>query len=176
MATGAFLSAKSEQEYYRKEWERETWEVEHFPEGERAELEHIYRQRGYTQDEAQQLVAIQSRDKERWVRAMMVDELGMLEETGSPLINGLVTFSAFVLAGAVPLLIYLLGLVIFVPAQAAFPVSILLSGLALFGLGAAKVLVTRLNPLRSGFEMLLVGGLAAVVAYVVGALLKGIGG
>jgi VIT1/CCC1 family predicted Fe2+/Mn2+ transporter len=60
--------------------------------------------------------------------------------------------------------------------ESAFPVSIALSGLALFGLGAAKVLVTRLNALRSGLEMLLVGGLAATVAYIVGALLQGLGG
>lgn len=176
MATGAYLSAKSEQEYYRKEWERENWEVEHFPEGEREEMHEVYRQRGYTDDEARQLVDIQSRDRERWVRAMMVDELGMLEEKGNPLVNGLVTLAAFVIAGSVPMLIYLLGLVVAIPAQAAFPISIFLSGLALFGLGAAKVLVTRLNPLRSGMEMLVVGGLAAVVAYVVGALLKGIDG
>jgi len=83
---------------------------------------------------------------------------------------------AFIVAGAVPLLIYLIGLVIAVPPAAAFPISVVLSGLALFGLGAAKVLVTHQNPLRSGVEMLLVGGLAAVVAYVVGALLKGLGG
>jgi hypothetical protein len=38
MATGSYLSTKSEQEYYRKEWQREAWEVEHFPDGERAEL------------------------------------------------------------------------------------------------------------------------------------------
>jgi VIT1/CCC1 family predicted Fe2+/Mn2+ transporter len=50
-----------------------------------------------------------------------------------------------------------------------------MSGFALFGLGAAKSLVTRLNPIRSGIEMLVVGGLAAAVAYLVGALLKGIG-
>ena len=48
--------------------------------------------------------------------------------------------------------------------------------LALFGLGAAKVLVTGLNFLRSGLKILLVGGLAAGVAYGVGALLSGIGG
>jgi VIT1/CCC1 family predicted Fe2+/Mn2+ transporter len=51
----------------------------------------------------------------------------------------------------------------------------MLSGLALFGLGAAKVLVTGQRTLRSGTEMLLVGGLAAGVAYVVGALLRGLG-
>ena len=176
MATGAYLSTKSEQEYYRKEWEREAWEVEHFPDGERAELYEVYHKRGYTEDEARQLVDIQSREPGRWVKAMMLDELGMMEDEVNPFINGLVTFGAFVVAGAVPLLIYLLGLAFPVPTQVAFPVAIALSGLALFGLGAAKVLVTKLNPIRSGFEMLIVGGLAAGVAYVVGALLKGIGG
>ena len=76
------------------------------------------------------------------------------------------------------MLVYLLGLLVPVPSpsQVAFPRrASALSGLALFGLGAAKVLVTRLNPIRSGLEMLVVG-LAAGVAYLVGALLKGIGG
>jgi len=176
MATGAYLSSKSEHEYYRKEWEREAWEVEHFPGGERAELQEVYIQNGYTEDEARQLVEIQSRVPKRWVKAMMLDELGMMEDESNPLINGLVTFGSFVIAGAVPLIIYLLGLAFPISAQAAFPISIALSALALFGLGASKVLVTKLNPIRSGLEMLIVGGLAAGVAYLVGALLKGIGG
>jgi VIT1/CCC1 family predicted Fe2+/Mn2+ transporter len=46
----------------------------------------------------------------------------------------------------------------------------------LFALGAAKYFVTRRNPFFSGLEMLVVGGFAAGVAYLVGALLKGIGG
>ena len=176
MATGAYLSTKSEQEYYRKEWEREAWEVEHFPEGERAELQEVYLERGYTEDEARQLVDIQSREPKRWVKAMMLDELGMMEDEGKPLVNGLVTFTSFVIAGSLPLLIYLLGLAFPISPDAAFPISIVLSALALFGLGAAKVMVTKLNPIRSGLEMLVVGGLAAGVAYAVGALLKGIGG
>ena len=45
----------------------------------------------------------------------------------------------------------------------------------LFALGAAKVRLTGLNPWRSGTEMLLVGGLAAAVAYGVGALLNRLG-
>jgi vacuolar iron transporter family protein len=176
MATGAYLSTKSEHEYYRKEWEREAYEVEHFPDGERAELQEVYVSRGYTDEEARQLVDIQSRQPDRWVKAMMIDELGMMEDESNPLINGLVTFGSFVIAGAVPLIVYLLGLAFPISPDMAFPISIASSGLALFALGAAKVMVTKLNPIRSGLEMLIVGGLAAGVAYVVGALLKGIGG
>ena len=176
MATGAFLSAKSEQEVYDREYQRESWEVEHFPEGERAELVALYKARGYPETDAEALAAIQVRDKTRWVQAMMVDELGLLPDDKRPIHSALATFLAFIVAGSVPLLVYLLGLIAPVASETAFPISLLLSGLALFGLGAAKVLVTKLNPIRSGLEMLLVGGLAAGVAYVVGWLLKGVGG
>src|SRR5829696_1306506 len=43
MATGAYLSAKSERESYNRERERERWEIEHVPEGEKAELRALYR-------------------------------------------------------------------------------------------------------------------------------------
>lgn len=176
MAVGAYLSTKSEQEYYAREEEREAWEVDHFPEGEKSELYELYLEQGYSEEDAHSLVEIKSKDKQLWVKAMMLEELGMLEDTSSPLRNGVATLLSFIIAGSVPLLIYLLDLLIPVPAGISFPTSLVLSGLALFGLGAAKVLVTQNNPWRSGLEMLLVGGLAAGVAYIVGALLKGIGG
>lgn len=175
MATGAYLSTKSEQEYYEQERRRETWEVDHFPEGERTELYELYRARGYPDEDAAQLVAIQSRDKTRWVDAMMLEELEMLRDESNPLMSAAATLAAFIVAGSVPLLIYLLGLAVPVPSSLSFPISLALSGLALFGLGAAKVLVTGQKPLRNGVEMLLVGGLAAAVAYVVGMLLRGLG-
>ncbi len=176
MATGAYLSSKSETEYYQREKEREAWEVDHFPDGEKAELEEVYLARGYAPDEAQGIVAIQTRDRDRWVKAMMIDELGLMPDERKPLHSALATFIAFVLTGSVPLSVYLLGLLVAVSPQVQFPVSMALSAAALFGLGAAKVFVTERNFVRSGLEMLVVGGLAAVVAYVVGALLKGIGG
>lgn len=175
MATGAYLSSKSEQEYYHREVERETWEVIHFPEGEREELYQIYLHQGYPEEDARRLMEIKSRDPQRWVKAMMVEELGLLPDERNPLLNALATFVSFVTAGSVPLLVYLLGLFFPIPAAVSFPISLALSGAALFGLGAAKVLVTERNAFRSGLEMLLVGGLAAGVAYAVGALLKGIG-
>ncbi len=176
MAVGAFLSSKSEKELYDKEYERELWEIEHFPDGERQELVEVYEQKGYTEEEAEQLVNIHTTNKERWVNAMMVDELGMQKDESNPLLNALATFMAFLVAGALPLVIYLVGLVTPITPEAAFPISLALSGLGLFGLGASKVFFTRQNPWRSGLEMLVVGGLAAAVAYVVGVLLKGIGG
>ncbi len=176
MAVGAFLSAKSEQEFYARERQREAWEVEHFPDGERAELFHLYQNQGYSEEDARQMVAIKSAEPKRWVDAMMLEELGMLKDERSPQRAALATLISFIVAGSVPMLVYLLGLLVPVSSQAAFPIAIGLSGLALFGLGAAKVLVTERSAWKSGLEMLLVGGLAASVAYLVGVLLKGIGG
>jgi VIT1/CCC1 family predicted Fe2+/Mn2+ transporter len=175
MAIGAYLSLRSEQEYYEREKQREAWEVEHFPEGERTELYEMYRQQGYSETDARQIVEIQSREPKRWVDAMMVTELGLLADDRRPIVGALATFTAFVVAGAVPLLVYLFGLVTPVPDTIRFPVSLALSGVALFALGSAKVMVTERNMWRSGLEMLLVGGLAAGVAYLVGYLLRGLG-
>jgi VIT1/CCC1 family predicted Fe2+/Mn2+ transporter len=172
MATGAYLSNKSEQEYYDREWERERWEVDHFPEGERAELYQVYLQRGYDEDDARALVDIQSRNPDRWVEAMMFDELGLVKDTRRPLRSGLATLLSFIVAGSVPLAIFVIGLFVPVPSSRTFPISLALSALALFLLGAAKVRVTGRSLLRSGMETLLIGGLAALVAYAVGSLLR----
>ena len=79
--------------------------------------------------------------------------------------HGLATIVGFVVAGVLPLVAYLLPL----DPAAQFPASIALAGAALFGVGAARTFVTRRGLIRSGIEMLLVGSLAAVVAFGVGA-------
>jgi vacuolar iron transporter family protein len=76
------------------------------------------------------------------------------------------TLVAFVLAGVIPLIAYLLPL----SSDGSFVAALALTGFALFGVGAARSLVTRLGWFRSGVEMLLVGSLAALAAYFIGAL------
>ena len=49
-----------------------------------------------------------------------------------------------------------------------FPAAIALAAAALFAVGAARTFVTRRGFVRSGVEMLLVGSLAAVVAFAIG--------
>ena len=80
--------------------------------------------------------------------------------------HGVATVVGFVIAGVVPLIAYL------VPLEQDFqlPVAIALAGAALFAVGAARTFVTKRGLLLSGLEMLLVGSLAAVVAFGIGAL------
>lgn len=174
MGTGDYLSTRSERELYAKEARRKTEQIRAHPQEQRQALEALYIGQGYTPAEARQLVDIKTQSEDRWLKTMMVEELGMLQEDNNPIKNAIATFLSFVVAGSLPLLIYVVGLVVPIHPDTSFAISIMLAGAALFMLGAAKVYVTHLNPLRSGMEMLTVGGLAALVAYVVGVLLKGI--
>ncbi len=178
MGIGAYLSQKSEKEYYENERRRESWEVENYPAGEKNELIAIYRKQGYPPLDANKLVEIKSRDKTRWVDAMMVEELGLLKDERTPFGAAIATFLAFVAFGLLPLIIFLIDLVfkLHMNSLVLFAISIGLSALSLFGLGAAKVFVTRRSAWKSGLEMLIVGGLAAAVAYFIGVLLKPLGG
>lgn len=81
--------------------------------------------------------------------------------------HGAAIFLAFVGAGSVPLLPYLI-----VPQDHIFLTSCIATGLALFVVGSLRTLVTRARALVSGLEMLLVGAAAAVVAYLAGHFLR----
>lgn len=174
MAAGAYLGERSRQDYERKERERELWEIEHFPEGEREEIRALYRGKGFRGELLEQIVATITADKQRWLETMMREELHIIPERKEPLKAGLATFLAFVVAGAVPLVSYVLAG--FMPALRghSFWAAVAVTMATMFGVGAARSLVTFKPWTRAGFEMLLVGGLAAAVAYGVGYLLQGL--
>jgi VIT1/CCC1 family predicted Fe2+/Mn2+ transporter len=80
--------------------------------------------------------------------------------------HGVATFVGFIVAGMVPLAAYLAP----IPEDARFPVAIVLTLATLYAVGSSRAFVTHLGWIRSGLEMLLVGALAAAVAYSIGAL------
>ncbi|WP_051630270.1 VIT1/CCC1 transporter family protein [Afifella pfennigii] len=80
--------------------------------------------------------------------------------------HGAATTGGFVAAGLLPLLAYLLPWF----EGVRFAAACALAGGALFAIGAARALFTEQGWRVSGLEMLLLGGLAAVVAYIVGAI------
>lgn len=80
--------------------------------------------------------------------------------------HGLATFIGFVIPGVVPLVAYLVP----IPDAYRFPAAAVTTLVTLFVVGAGRGLVARLPAWRAGGEMLLVGALAAAVAYGVGVL------
>ena len=178
MATGAYLSAKSEQEVYRRERQHISEQIVSAAETEKKSLYQVYRQQGYPKDDAQNLTEIITRDPGRWVSTMMAEKLLLLPQKRKPVLEGVAALTAFVIAGALPLLVYFADLIFHfnLATTTSFLFSVALSGVALFALGAAKVFVTKRSALRSGIEMLLVGALAALVAFGVGTFLKNLVG
>lgn len=174
MAMGDYLSTKAEIEFQQAERKREAWEVENYPEGEKLELIELYISKGLSRDDAVNVTETISKNKKTWVDIMMVEELGIIQGEESPLKNALVTFAAFLVFGFIPVLTYVIAR--FIPSLQSntFALSAVLTSLTLFSLGALKVKVTGKNWFKSGLEMLIVGGLTAGAAYVVGIVLGGI--
>ena len=174
MAIGDYLSTQAENEVATAERARESWEVDTYPDGEKLEMVELYQAKGIPREEAQTMVDILSRHKEAWVDVMMVEELGIIEADESPLKNALVTFASFGSFGFIPLVAYVLARFVPLLEQHTFLVACVLTGATLFVLGAQKVRITKQSWLRSGLEMLIIGGVAAAAAYGIGALLQGL--
>ena len=88
------------------------------------------------------------------------------EEEAQPARHALATFAAFVVAGAVPLLPYVIPSL---PVDR-FLLSLALTLLALFGVGALRAGITNVRWWRAGLEMLGLGAVVAAVAYASGAV------
>ncbi len=174
MAIGDFLSTKAENDYNRAEREREQWEVENYPEGEKAEMVELYTDKGLSEEDAKTVVDIISKDKKVWVDVMMVEELGIIESDESPFMNGVATFVAFCVFGFVPLGAYVVSLSAKDLQPYTFTSACVLTGITLFALGAIKTRVTGRNWLVSGLETFAVGGVAALAAYGIGVALSGL--
>ncbi len=175
MSIGDYLSTKSEQEYNRLERQRESWEMQNYPEGEIREVKEIYEDKGMTPEDAELVVGTMAKYEDLFIDVMMVEELGIIEDNESPVKNAVVTFLSFLVFGFIPLLATVLAY--FIPGLKpyAFVVSSVMTGVTLFILGAAKSKVSGVNWFRSGLEMLIVGGLAATAAYLIGYFLGGLG-
>jgi VIT1/CCC1 family predicted Fe2+/Mn2+ transporter len=91
----------------------------------------------------------------------------------TPLGDGVTTFAAFVVVGLVPVLIYVVDAVFAmnIDGTTLFAISCFLTGAAFMGIGIVKGQMTKTSQLRAAFETLLLGGIAAILAYALGDLL-----
>jgi vacuolar iron transporter family protein len=92
------------------------------------------------------------------------------EEEASPLRHAGATFLAFLAAGTVPLMPYMIPIL---PIER-FSLSIALTLLGMFAIGASRALIANVRWWTAGFEMLGLGAVVAALAYVSGAIVAAI--
>ena len=171
MSIGAYLSSKSERANYKKHKQIEYWEIEHMPDIEREEIREIYKAKGFEGNILEEIVKTITADKDRWVDVMMKEELEMIEENRSPFFIGAVTYVSFILVGLIPLLIYVWDYLGSVNGNL-FIWSSVLTAMGFIIIGVLKTYVTQTKVWRGVLETLILGAIAALVAYFVGDLLE----
>lgn len=175
MAVSNFLGTRAERELIGRARAVEEAHVATIPDGERQEIREIFRRKGFQGELLEQIVDGVTSNRRLWVETMLREELGLALEGSSPMRAALVTFWAFVLVGAVPLLPFVVARWSGGQWPDPFLASCALTGVAFFAVGAFKPAAEPGRWLRSGLETLAMGGGAAAVAYGVGAALKGLG-
>ena len=93
-----------------------------------------------------------------------------------PIQAAIATFFAFVIVGIIPLLAYVVAPFIRIVEDNTFLFASILTGVAFIIIGIAKGTITRTSKTGSAFETLVIGGLAAFIAYFVAAFLRGLVG
>jgi VIT1/CCC1 family predicted Fe2+/Mn2+ transporter len=168
MAVGNYQRAGAERHVLEQTRSDEEQHVRRHPEGEREEIRQIFAAKGFTGDSLETIVDVLTADAERWVDTMLTEEHGLRLVPQSPLQVALVTFGAFALAGLVPILP--LAFFLSQSLESAFPYSALATAVTFFAIGYAKARMVARPPWRAGAASVLLGVVAAGLAYLAGTL------
>jgi vacuolar iron transporter family protein len=163
MGSSGYLAAKSEAEVQAHQIEMESHEMRLMPDLEEEELALIYEAKGLPADRAKETARAMMADPEQALNAMVREELNIHPAELAPLKDGLVTGSATAIGAFIPILPFLM-----MDHSQAVWVSLAVSMLAHFAIGAARSLFTGRGVWASGRDMFIVGFGVAAVGYVIG--------
>jgi VIT1/CCC1 family predicted Fe2+/Mn2+ transporter len=168
MALGEWISVTSSRELAERELRVERDELALAPEEERDELQLIYEAKGIPKDEAAQLSARLLGDRGAALDVLAREELGIdpAELGGSARVAATTSFLLFAFGAVVPVIPYLVT-----AGAMALVLSIAISAVALFAIGAAITLFTGRPLWLSGGRQAVLGLAAAGLTYGLGSLL-----
>ena len=168
MSLGEWISVKSSQELYENQMQIEMEELETNPEGEMKELALIYIAKGIPEEQAHQMATEIMKDKTRAHDILVREELGINAEElkGSAVEAAVYSFILFAIGAVIPVLPFM-----FTSGLKAIFLSVLLSAIGLFLIGAAITLFTGRNVWVSGFRQVLFGLAAAAITFGIGKLI-----
>ncbi len=164
MAASNYSGTKSEVDDRKRIIRIEERHILNHRAGEIEELRQILALRGLSGDVLEQATNAIAQDRDKWIELMLTDEYGLSRVPPRPLQAAIATFVAFMAAGTIPLVPFLLGL------TGAFEISVLATLLTFFLIGTGKSHWSLSPWWRSGAETLAIGALAALIAYAVGGL------
>jgi VIT1/CCC1 family predicted Fe2+/Mn2+ transporter len=164
MSAGEYVSVRSQREMYEYQIALEKEELGEYPEEEAAELALIYKARGLTPDEAKRLADTMIADPVRGLDALAREELGLNPaELGSPWGAAIFSFVSFAIGALIPLVPFLVA-----RGHSALFLSIGLTAVSLFGVGATLSLFTGRHAWLGGLRMLAIGAGAGVLTFCIG--------
>jgi VIT1/CCC1 family predicted Fe2+/Mn2+ transporter len=174
MAIGNYLASKTRKEYIEKEKRKEEWEIDNLAEQEKQEIRDIYANKGFKDELLEEIVRIITSRRKIWVDTMMKEELGLIEGKRQPLDTAVSTFTGFNIIGLIPLIPFVFFFVTSssLSSHNAFHYSVIFTAIAFFLIGVLKGKIVKRSLLKSGIYTLGIGGIAAMVAYLVGHLLS----
>ena len=170
MGLGGFLAARTDIEHYASEQQREDREVSDIPEAETAEVLSIFRGYGLSEHDARTLTSAVTSDRKRWIDFMMRFELGLdkPDQRRAP-VSAVTIGGSYVIGGLVPLLPYML----IRESAPALYWSCAVTLVALFVFGAVKGALTGVSWVKSALQTVVIGGVAAAVAFMIARLVSG---
>ncbi len=169
MGAVAYTSKLAEADYYQSEYEREKWEIENMPEGEKDEIRNLYKKLGFAGKLLDDIVRQITSNKETWLEAMMTQELKLEPVVRKEALgDGIIVGISALIGSFIPLTAFF-----FLSVRSATILSLVVSSVTLFIVGYYKAKVTLGRSLiKQGIEMMAIGMVSALVGYLVGSLFK----
>ncbi|MGB6500268.1 MAG: VIT1/CCC1 transporter family protein [Thermoplasmata archaeon] len=169
MGAVAYTSTLSRRNLYLSEARRELEEMRLVPELEREEVRTVLRGWGFVGEEVETMLKMIESKPKAWLDIMMAFELNLAEvKPDQPRNSGLVVLAATTVGSLVPISPVVLGIT--PPAHAAI-ISVIVSAIALFGIGWYEAKITMSSIWVNGPRMLLIGLGSGFAGFLVGRLL-----
>jgi vacuolar iron transporter family protein len=170
MAASNFLGTRAEAEELKHAEAIEQRHIDLAPEGEREEVRQIFAEKGFRGDDLRRVVELITADRNIWIQTMLTEEYGLPKQVRSPWKAALSTFSAFLLCGLPPVVPFVFDL------PRPLELAAISTSVVFFAIGSMKSKWSPTSWWRSGIETLTVGAIAAMLAYFVGVVLRGLTG